>query len=241
MDRQIAELAIVARSDDVADLSFALHEDDAAAIDARDLGDATDDGVKDVAEVERRRERLRKLEDDFGVVFAPRKRVDVLAERDLAADARDELGRFERLSNEVVSAHLERARNLFFGVDARQDDDRNFSCRFVRSEDSKDGIPIGRRHHQIEKNERSLVRAEPRDRLFAGAHGFVSKARLLERSREDEARERVVVHDKERAIRRQPTDRTRSLVREARRLDDDAWPGYAFFNGGKEERAHFTA
>ncbi len=64
VDGQIAQLLVVARGDDVADVARLAHEDDAHAVDPRDLGDALDDGEEDAAEVEVRRERLRELEDE---------------------------------------------------------------------------------------------------------------------------------------------------------------------------------
>jgi hypothetical protein len=46
------------------------------------------------------------------------------AQAELAADARDELDRLERLADEVVGARLEGARDLVVGVERREDDDR---------------------------------------------------------------------------------------------------------------------
>ena len=92
VDGQIAELLVVARGDDVADVARLAHEDDAHAVDPRDLGDALDDREEDAAEVEVRRERLRELEDDLRVLLlparAPRRRRGGEAGRGCARRAR---------------------------------------------------------------------------------------------------------------------------------------------------------
>ncbi len=56
------------------------------------------------------------------MLFA-RERVDVVADPELPADARDELGRAERLADEIVRAHLEGAGDLLVRVERGQHDD----------------------------------------------------------------------------------------------------------------------
>ena len=69
LDGQVAELFVVARGHDVADVARVAHEHDAAPIDARDVGDAAHDREEDVSKVERRAERLRELEHDLRVAL----------------------------------------------------------------------------------------------------------------------------------------------------------------------------
>ena len=69
-DRQIAQITVVARRDDIPDVAFVSDEHDAASIHARDFGDTTNDGEEAVAKVERGGERLRELEDDPRVALS---------------------------------------------------------------------------------------------------------------------------------------------------------------------------
>ena len=81
VDGQVAQLLVVARGDDVADVARLAHEDDAHAVDARDLGDALHDGEEDAAEVEVRRERLGELEHDARVLLLLRRAASIAPRR----------------------------------------------------------------------------------------------------------------------------------------------------------------
>ena len=107
IDRQVAQLLVVAGGDDVADVARLAHEDDAHAIDLGDLGDALHDGEEDAAEVEVRRQGLRELEHEPRVLLLLRQRLDEAAQAKLPAYARDELDGLEGLADEVVGAGLE--------------------------------------------------------------------------------------------------------------------------------------
>src|SRR5207302_580459 len=80
------------------------NEDDRHAVDARDFRDAVHDREEDPTDVEVRRERLRELEDDLGVLLLARELLHRGAEAELTAYARDELDGLERLLHEVVGA-----------------------------------------------------------------------------------------------------------------------------------------
>ena len=166
VDRQVAQLLVVARGDDVADVALVAHEHDAAAIDARDLGDAAHDREEDVAEVERGGERLRELQHDLRVALLAAERVDVLAHAELPADARHELDRPEGLADEVVGARPRRrwatsssessAVSTTTGTSAVRG-----SSRTARSTAN----PSGGRHDQVEQDQRGRVLREPRERV----------------------------------------------------------------------------
>ena len=107
IDGQVAQLLVVARGDDVADVARLAHEDDAHAVDLRHLGDALHDREEDAAEVEVRGERLRELEDDCASCSFLASASTTPRSAELPADARHELDRLERLADEVVGARLE--------------------------------------------------------------------------------------------------------------------------------------
>ena len=64
VDRQIAQLLVVARGDHIAESPRLAHEDDAHPIDLGHFGDALHDREQDAAEVEVRRQGPRELEDE---------------------------------------------------------------------------------------------------------------------------------------------------------------------------------
>ena len=133
----------------------------------RDLGDALDDREEDAAEVEVRRERLRELEHEARVLLLLRERVDDAAEAELAADARDELDRLEGLADEVVGARLEGLGDLLVGLERREHDDGQVARLGARAQDAQDLVAVGRRHHEVEQDERRLHLLDLLERLGA--------------------------------------------------------------------------
>jgi len=201
LDRQIEQLFVVARGDDVADPIPVTDEDDAAAIDARDLGDAADDGKEDVAKIERGGERLRQLEDDLGVALLAAEGLHVLAHPQLAADAGDELHRAEGLADEIVGAHLEGLRDVFLGVERRQHHDGQVGRARVAAERAEHREAVGRRHDEVEQHQRRRARREPVHRRRARGGDRRRQPRRAERLRQHMATDGVVVDDEDRGDR----------------------------------------
>ena len=123
VDAEVLDLLIVARRDDVADLPAlgARREHDRDSVDVHHLGDAADDRVEDVAEVERRRQRLRELEHRLGVALLVRERGDGLEDPQLRADAPRELGLLRGPAHDVVGPRLEERVGLHAVAGDRQD------------------------------------------------------------------------------------------------------------------------
>jgi hypothetical protein len=78
VDGQVAQVLVVAGRHDVTDVTLT-HEHDAASVDLGDLGDAANDGKKNVAKIEARGQRLRQLEHDLSVALAPFEGLHVIA------------------------------------------------------------------------------------------------------------------------------------------------------------------
>ena len=201
VDGQVAQLLVVARGDDVADVARLAHEDDAHAVDLRDLGDALDDREEDAAEIEVRRQRLRELEDEPRVLLLLRERLDEAANAELPADARDELDGLERLAHEVVGARLEGPRDLLVGLERREHDDGQVARLRPRAQDAQDLVAVRRRHHQIEQHDRRLHPLDLLERLGARADRHVRKVGIRERLNQDMSTDGVVVDDEDGATR----------------------------------------
>ncbi len=194
LDRQVPQRLVVARRDDVADVRVFAHEHDRDAVDARDLGDSLDDREENAAKIEVRRERLRHLEDDVGVALLALELLHRRAEAELPADARDELDRAERLAHEVVGARLESARDLAVGVERRQHHDRDVASLGPGAQNPQDLIPVRRRHHEIEQDERRPDLIDLGEGLRSRAHRDVRQVGGHQRLAEHVAADRVVVH-----------------------------------------------
>ena len=153
VDRQIAKVLVVATRRRRSRRLLARARGRCCTLDLRHLGDAPDDGEEDVAKIEVRRERLGQLEDDLGVPLFARELLHVLADPQLAADARHELGRAERLAHEVVGPGLEGARHLVVCVERGEHHHRDIArpgrARMRRVSRSRRGG-----HHQIEEHQR---------------------------------------------------------------------------------------
>ena len=155
IDGQIAQLLVVARGDDVADVAFVANEHDAAAIDLGHLGDAADDGEEDVAKIEGRRERLGQLEHDLGVALARASASMYSRIRSCPRIASDELGgpgtaceRNRRRPTRRRSRPRRRRRGR------REHDHRNVAQRGARADGAEDARSRRLGHHQVEEHQR---------------------------------------------------------------------------------------
>jgi hypothetical protein len=193
LDGQVAQVLVVARRDDVADVAFVAYEHDAAPLDLRDLGDAPHDGEEDVAEVEARRESLRELEDDLRVALAPLEGVHVLAYAKLSADAGDDLRGAHRLADEIVGAGGERARRFVVALEARHDDDRDVTQRGTRANGPQNRVTVRVWHDQIDEHERRRLARQPLERLAAGRDAHSLEIGCFERVAQKMAGNAVVV------------------------------------------------
>ena len=195
VDGEIAELLVVGRGDDVANVLLLAHEDDRDAIDLRDLGDALDDREEDAAKIEVRRERLRELEDDARVLLLAGERIHRGTQAELASHASDELDRLEGLSDEVVGAGLERLGDLVLTVERGEDDHRQIAGLGTRTEDAEDLVAIRRGHHEVEQDDRGMQLLDLRESLGARSHGDMLELCARKRLPEDMATHHVIVDD----------------------------------------------
>jgi hypothetical protein len=190
-------LAVVVGRDDVAHVALLGRQHDAAPIDLRDLGHPPDDGLQDLAHVEAGRERLRQLEHHLRVALSLRDRLDVLPEPELPPDARHQLGRPERLAQEVVCARLERARHLVLGVERRQHDHRHLGRLGPPTERAHHLVAVGLGHHQIEQHEAGSVLLDPAQRLGTRRDEHALERGSPQRGGEDMTADSVVVDDQD--------------------------------------------
>ncbi len=168
VDGQVPQLLVVAGGDHVADVALVPHQDDAAPIDARHLGDAAHHGEEDVAEVEGGRERLGELEHHLGVALLAAQGLDVLAHAELPADAGHQLDRAEGLADEVVGARLEGAGHVVVRVERGEHHHRDVGGARIVAERAQHRESVRRRHHQIEQHQRRRALGQPRQRVRAG-------------------------------------------------------------------------
>ncbi len=86
-------------------------------------------------------------------------------------------------------------------VERGEDDDGDVARLRTRPEDAKHLVPVGRRHHEVEQDERRSNLIDLLERLGAGAHGHVRQVCGDQRLAEDVAAYRIVVHDKDETLR----------------------------------------
>ena len=159
VDREIAQVLVVRRGDHVPHVPRLAHEDDRHAVDARHLGDALHDREEDAAEVEVRRESLRQLQNDLRVLFFTFELLHRAAQAKLAAEARDELdgARNGFLTKSSAPASNVNARAISSCASRRrEDDDREVPRLGARAEDAEHLVAVGRRHDEIEEDDRRV-------------------------------------------------------------------------------------
>ncbi len=205
LDGQVAQVLVVAGRHDVPEVALVAHEHDAAALDLRPLGDAANDGEKDVAKVEARREGLRQLEHDLRVALPALERVEVLADPKLPADACDDFGGPYGLANEVVGTGSEGPRRLVVPFEAGHDDHRNVAQGRPCLDRAQDRVAVRVRHQEVDDDERSHLPREPLERFGAGSDPDAGEIRRFEGFAEDVAGNAVVVDNQDgRALRHNP-------------------------------------
>ena len=154
IDGQIAQLLVVARGHDVADVAFVANEHDAAAVDLRHLGDAPHDREEDVAEVEARRERLRELEHHLGVALL-RASASMYSRMRSCPRMRATSSAGRNGLRTKSSAPEANARATSSSPSSRVSTTTGTSRRPGRASDgAQDRVAVGRGHHQIEEHQR---------------------------------------------------------------------------------------
>ncbi len=202
VDRQIAEPLVVAGGDHVTRGFRIADQNDAATIDVRNLGHAAHDREQDVADVERRSERLRQLEHGLRVPFSAAQAFDVIPHAHLAADAGDQLGRPERLMDVVVGAGRKDALNFLVRVERGQDQNRGLGELTFASNETKHREAIGLGHHQIEQHQRGNILVEPRDGGSARVDRGIFEPGRFQRLDQYVPTHSIVVHDQNRGVAR---------------------------------------
>ena len=199
-DGEIAQRLVVRRRHDVAHVPRLAHEHDRHAVDLRDLRDALRHREENPSEIQVRRERLRQLEDNGRVLLLLRQLVHDAAQTKLATEARHELDGLEGLAHEVVRPRFEGARDLVVGVEPRHDDDRHIARLLARPQDTEHLVAVGRRHHEVEQDQRGLKLVELRDGVGARRHRYMGQVGARERLDEDVPADRIVVYDQNGAV-----------------------------------------
>jgi hypothetical protein len=129
--------------------------------------------------------------------------VEIVAHAYLHAQACHELGGSKRLSDVVVGATRKYAANLFVRVERREHDDRYFRERRATAYVPQDGVPVGRRHHQVEQDGAGRrVAFEVCNGFRAAGDELDGEPRTDEYLSQELPAHRVVVDDQDRGLER---------------------------------------